>query len=157
MGDVSFRRALLGDARGIARNIFPTHDPKEVFENIELCLKDDDVALFVGELKGEMVGHVQIELMGSPRLHVARIYSFLVAERTRRKGIGTRMIGFVESWAHDEGIELLLLEVYPENNPGISFYTRHGFLRYGYLPSGSKFQNGQYSDEIMMYKWLGKG
>lgn len=157
MAEVSFRRATLQDAQGIARNIFPAFDPKEVFENLELCLKDEDVVIFVGEQKGDIIAHAQIELMGSPRLHVARIYSFIVLERARRRGIGRGMVARIEEWAHEEDIELLLLEVYPDNAQGIGFYTSLGFMRYGYLPSGSKFKDGRYSDEIMMYKWIGKG
>ena len=154
--NVSFRKAQISDADAIARNIFPGYDPQDVYENLELCLKDEDIFMLVGEVDGKIVSHAHLELMGAPREHVVRIYSFIVAENERRKGIGKRMMEFIENWARKNELELILLEVYPDNHAAISFYTNQGFVRYGYLPRGSKFRNGQYSDEILMYKWLKK-
>lgn len=157
--DITVRRAVESDAERIAKAIFPDHDPEDVLDNFRSCLKDDRVNIFVAEVsKGgnppELVGQVQVDLSGPPRTHVARIYSMVVASRWRRRGVGKRIMEFVEGWAKGEGVELILLEVYPDNVAALRFYEGFGFRRYGFLEKGSKFDEREYRDEVLLRKWL---
>lgn len=156
MERVEFRPARIDDAPRIASNIFPRMRPEDILDNLGRCLKEEHVHIILGVLEGDVVAHTQIDLMGSPRLHIARIYSFIVSEPFRGRGIGSMMMRHVEEWCRSQDIELLLLEVYPDNEEGLSFYRHHGFRRYGYLPRGSRFPDGTYKDEILMYKWIGE-
>jgi ribosomal protein S18 acetylase RimI-like enzyme len=157
--ELRVRRAVEADASRLAAAVFPNFDPDDVKDNFLCCLKDDRVNVFVAEAAAdgpaaEIVGQVQVDLAGPPRTHVMRIYSMVVAEPWRRQGIGRKMMEFVETWARGEGVELALLEVYPDNLPALDFYTGLGFERYGFLHRGSKFSDRDYRDEILLRKWL---
>ena len=173
--DVSVRRAVEADADRLARAIFPNHDPEDVKDNFLSCLKDDRVNIFVAETgeegraagasaskpvpsRGapppEIIGQVQVDLSGPPRTHVARIYSMVVAEWCRRRGVGKRMMEFIEKWCREQEVELILLEVYPDNVAALKFYEGSGFTRYGFLERGSKFDESEYRDEILLRKWM---
>jgi len=97
---------------------------------------------------------VQVDLSGPPRTHVARIYSMVVAEAMRRRGVGKRMMEFIEKWCREQDVELILLEVYPDNVAALKFYEGSGFTRYGFLERGSKFDESAYRDEILLRKWM---
>ena len=157
--EVSVRRAVEADADPIAVAIFPNHDPEDVKDNFRSCLKDDRVSIFVAESARsggavELIGQVQVDLSGPPRTHVARIYSMVVAENCRRRGVGKRMMEFIEKWCREQDVELILLEVYPDNVAALKFYEGSGFLRYGFLERGSKFDESAYRDEILLRKWM---
>ncbi len=62
---------------------------------------------------------------------------------------------FLESWAREHEVEMMLLEVYPDNSPAKEFYEGLGFKQYGLLERGSKFDAGEYKDEVLMYRWIG--
>jgi ribosomal-protein-alanine N-acetyltransferase len=58
----------------------------------------------------------------------------------RRKGVGTALLGEVESRLAAKHVEAVFLETATDNQPGIAFWTRHGYgkqgVREGYYPGG---------------------
>ena len=64
------------------------------------------------------------------------------------------MMEFIEKWCREQDVELILLEVYPDNVAALKFYEGSGFTRYGFLERGSKFDESAYRDEILLRKWM---
>ncbi len=90
---------------------------------------------FVGLDGGEVVGTLRLTESGTRTM----IYGFVIDERRRGTGLGTRMLGAVMARLRAEGIPEVGLEVNPENTPAVRLYERFGFktvttYRYMRLP-----------------------
>jgi len=95
----------------------------------------------VAEVDGEAVGDAQAVLAEpaatsaiQPQLDVGRKRVYLnwlaVQERCRSHGIGGRLLAAVESWARENGAELIVTDTNLRSNVGaVEFYERHGYQR----------------------------
>jgi ribosomal protein S18 acetylase RimI-like enzyme len=54
------------------------------------------------------------------------IQDFVVAAEHRNRGYGTALLDASKGWAGERGLEYLRLSVFPTNEGGIRFYSRHG-------------------------------
>ena len=68
-----------------------------------------------------------------------RIYSFGIASHIRQGGVGTKLLGFLETLARQANGSMLTLEVSDRNPAGIALYQKFGFKQYG-------FKFGYYQD-----------
>lgn len=69
------------------------------------------------------------------------------------KGIGSKLLEFLDEEGRKHGIRKICLRVLSTNITAISFYKKNGYLEQGVL-KGEFFLNGQYVDDILMYKEL---
>lgn len=69
------------------------------------------------------------------------------------KGIGSKLLQFLDEEGRKHGIRKICLRVLSTNITAISFYKKNGYLEQGVL-KGEFFLNGQYVDDILMYKEL---
>ncbi|OCA86263.1 GNAT family N-acetyltransferase [Bacillus sp. FJAT-27986] len=69
------------------------------------------------------------------------------------KSIGSKLLQFLDEEGKKRGIRKISLRVLSTNTPAISFYKRNGYIEQGVL-KGEFFLNGQYVDDILMYKEL---
>jgi GNAT superfamily N-acetyltransferase len=95
----------------------------------------------VAEVDGEAVGDAQAVLSEpattaaiQPQLDVGRRRVYLnwlaVQERCRSQGVGSRLLAAVESWARENGAELIVTDTNLRSNVGaVEFYERHGYER----------------------------
>jgi GNAT superfamily N-acetyltransferase len=95
----------------------------------------------VAEVDGEAVGDAQAVLREpaatsaiQPQLDVGRKRVYLnwlaVQERCRSHGIGGRLLAAVETWARENGAELIVTDTNLRSNVGaVEFYERHGYER----------------------------
>lgn len=60
------------------------------------------------------------------------IDNFIVDPAHRNKGVGERLIAFLEEVARREGCALVMLDAYVENFMAHKFYHRHGFHARGF-------------------------
>ncbi|MNY39328.1 Spermidine N(1)-acetyltransferase [compost metagenome] len=66
-------------------------------------------------------------------------------------GLGTALLEAAIDWARTASeLEILFLQVYAENEAGLSLYRKMGFVENGRIPNFFK-QNGRYHDEITMH------
>ena len=72
----------------------------------------------------------------------------------RDKGIGEFMIRQALKYAHQEGIKIVKLSVFANNNRAIHLYKKLGFKKVGLL-NGTLKDKGRYFDEIIMAKDIG--
>jgi [ribosomal protein S18]-alanine N-acetyltransferase len=57
----------------------------------------------------------------------AHLMLLAVAPQARRQGVGTAMLHWLQTVAHNAGISRFSLEVREDNAGGIAFYQRHGY------------------------------
>jgi ribosomal protein S18 acetylase RimI-like enzyme len=81
----------------------------------------------------------------------AEIFRLYVEPGQWRRGIGTRLLGALESHLQEEGEESVILYVHRENEIGLSFWRKVGFCRY---PEGDREDD---PCEACMRKELGTG
>jgi GNAT superfamily N-acetyltransferase len=72
----------------------------------------------------------------------AFIDELYIAEECRRRGIGRRAMEFVETVAHELGVNAMHLEVSPANAEALELYRRRGYVDHG---------------RYLMTKWLDRG
>lgn len=84
-------------------------------------------------------------------LSPAEIFRLYVEPGQWRRGIGSRLLGALESRLREEGEESVILYVHRENQIGLSFWRKHGFRRH---PEGDREDD---PCEACMRKELGTG
>jgi ribosomal protein S18 acetylase RimI-like enzyme len=133
---------------------FPMCDEREV---------DDAVAVWIQYAKsgmgitavydGKPCGIFNLYIQPFGKLKHTCLFSIIVEETFRGKGIGTTLIAEGEKLAKERyGIEILHLEVY-EGNPAFNLYKKMGFEEYGRHEHFIKEANS-YKAKICMQKVL---
>ena len=85
------------------------------------------------------------------RAHVGQLGMHLHPE-FRGRGLGSAMLDALIAWARRHPVlEMLLLDVYPDNEPAMSLYRRAGFVATAAVPGLIKFGAGDYRDVLPMY------
>lgn len=88
---------------------------------------------FVAEHEGQIVGSVDVSIRqaeDSPLLvprRYAKVGTLLVAERHRRRGIATALLGAAHRWALDQGVDQVELNAYEFNQGAIALYEKLGY------------------------------
>jgi ribosomal protein S18 acetylase RimI-like enzyme len=96
-------------------------------------LANDDVALFVAELGGRLVGLISAMIREAPDvpLFVPRRYAMIdnvvVRAGYRRAGIGRALMARVHEWAAEAGVDSVELHVWEFNEGAIEFYRELGY------------------------------
>lgn len=98
----------------------------------------EEPRVFAAEIEGRQVGWM--ELGYHKWNNRMRIWQFLVEEESRRKGIGSKLLGRALAVAREKSARMLVLETQSCNIPAIEFYLRHGFELVG-------FDSSAYSNE----------
>ena len=110
-------------------------------------IEHDGISLpLVAEADGELAGY-SVAYFVEDELQIANV---AVALSHRKRGIGSRIIGYLLAEAERRGdINLAFLEVRSDNYPAMSLYDKYGFVKIGkrknYYSHGSR-------DAIMMMK-----
>ncbi|RIX60469.1 GNAT family N-acetyltransferase [Paenibacillus nanensis] len=101
-----------------------------------------------------LCGYVSLKqpLKTPSNAHVVELV-IAVNDRFRGLGIGRRLLDFAYEWGKANGKKKLSLRVMSTNEPAVSFYTKCGFGVQGKLV-GEFFINGQYVDDILMYRMI---
>lgn len=114
-------------------------DPQPGHRGLAACTAD-----------GDMVGYLHLMVQQQPRrAHVAR-FGMTVRDDVQGRGVGTQlvraMVDLADDWLQVTRIEL---DVYPDNEPAIALYRRHGFEPEG-LGRKAVFRDGEYVDILRM-------
>jgi RimJ/RimL family protein N-acetyltransferase len=108
-----------------------------------------DAAVFVAEDDGRIVARLSLSRDPHPASrHVADL-GLMVAERSRRQGIGRMLLDQAAEWGRVSGIRKLELHVFPWNEAALALYESFGFEREGYR-KGHYARAGEYVDAILM-------
>ncbi len=101
---------------------------------------------------GEIVGISDVVMKDKTEKHLG-IFGITIAKNTRGQGIGTRLMEMIidEARRNLPQLEILVLDVFANNDLAKSMYKKFGFVEYGLLLNGIKLENG-YADDVLMYK-----
>ena len=99
-------------------------------------LDDPDLALFVAEVDGAVVGLVRVqaleraEVPDVPALasrRYAMVQELVVAQAHQRRGIARRLMTEAHGWARDRGLTQIELGVHEFNQQALRLYRRLGY------------------------------
>ena len=129
----------------IRDNLPPTLEREKDFINFLLESSGDlllavDNSDIVGMLQIERSSHYQDE----HRMHIG----LSVKKEYRGNGLGTRLLNKAKTWASDNSILSIELEVI-ETNPSISLYKKLGYKTAGRVSNGFKVKD-KYYDVLLM-------
>ncbi len=117
-----------------------------------ISLRENSVLLLV-EQDGFLIGN--IDLVGSQRdamSHVAML-GMGIHQNWRNIGVGGFLMEAALHWAKTSAIiEIICLDVYDDNLPAISLYTKFGFKSYGKIPGYFKKSSHRFALNRMMLK-----
>jgi len=123
-------RMLAEDELGSKRERFETPLPGPYYSAFEAIAADPNQELVVAELKGEVVGTLQLTYLpglsyqGSLR---AQVESVRVLHRLRGQGIGTQMMEWAIERARQRGCQLIQLASHKSRADAHRFYEKLGF------------------------------
>ncbi|MGE5832707.1 MAG: N-acetyltransferase family protein [Methanomicrobiales archaeon] len=131
---------------------YPTERvPYEFFRMVEEVMKGFPTVA-ARDRKGTLIGFAFLHPHNPmPTFaHTAEVTYFVKPECTG-KGIGSRMLAFLEEGGRKRGISCLLASISSLNEGSIRFHTRHGFVECGrFREIGRK--KGRYFDTVWMEK-----
>lgn len=167
---VMIRKAVLGDAEQLltlSRSVmeegrYMVTRPRElnltVHEErqwISDHINNPGFALFVADIDKKLVGFINFENGLRKSLEHRGSLGMLVEKNSRELGIGQLLMRVLLEWAHNNTmIEKVGLSVFANNHRAIQLYKKFGFEEEGYRKKEIKLENGQYIDDILMYKFV---
>ncbi len=102
-----------------------------IFED---CLRAGYLAWVAENRQGQLVGHALMSMVADE----AHVLNVCVHPQEQRGGLGRALMRQLMSTAQGAGVQRMLLEVRPSNQPAIALYDRLGFReigrRKGYYP-----------------------
>ncbi|WKA55451.1 GNAT family N-acetyltransferase [Planococcus shixiaomingii] len=127
-----------------------SYDVNEVKEKIKTSLEKNNL-FAVYERDGIVVGFLVFKRYTYNRLHHAGSMGMGIQEEYTNQGIGTQLIEYLIDWAkQQENLEKICLGVVSVNERAINVYKRLGFIEEGRQKNQIKYEDGTYSDDIVM-------
>lgn len=114
-------------------------------QNFERYLGSDEAVMLLGEVRGELVGNVGVEL----RRGVAE-FGMLVEASWRGRGVGSKLLQACIDWAREHGAHKVSLEVWPNNHAAIALYRKFGFEQEAVRRRHYRRRNGELWDALIM-------
>jgi RimJ/RimL family protein N-acetyltransferase len=159
---VTFRPTRVEDAAYLLRWLsdphilhwFPMFDAREIEDAVRIWIGYSRIESSITvEYNGEPVGMANLYIQPYKKLAHTCLFSIIIQENMRGKGIGKALIEYLEKYAKEKfKIEILHLEVY-EGNPAKRLYERAGFKEFGCQTRFIK-EDGKYIAKIFMQKRL---
>lgn len=101
---------------------------EKVKEKIEIIIRETKDKIFVFELNNEIVGYIhgsRHELLFADSL--INVLGFVVKERYRNQGIGSKLMDYLEHWAREEGYSGIKLLSHPSREQAHRLYHKRGY------------------------------
>lgn len=99
--------------------------------HVRARLEDEESRLCVAREDGDLLGYVAAEVQTPPPIFEQRrtchINELYVRPQARRRGVATRLLEAVETWAVDTGCARLDLTVDTDNEPARQLYAAAGY------------------------------
>ena len=111
--------------------------------------------VLVAEIPDEVIGCLSFENGQRRRIAHRGSFGISVREKWRGQGIGTAMLQTLIDWAEANPlIEKVGLSVFANNVDAIRLYKRLGFVEEGRQPREMKLGPGEYTDNVLMYRFV---
>ena len=106
-----------------------TYSAVNVKERIQYIIESSKDIIFVCEHFNEVIGYIHgspYELLFSDSL--INVLCFVVKEKYRNNGVGSKLIDRLECWAKDNGFSGIKLLTHPNRIHAHRLYERHGYI-----------------------------
>ncbi|MFO7992244.1 MAG: GNAT family N-acetyltransferase [Thermoplasmata archaeon] len=112
-------------------------DPLTPWKNyIKEGMESGRLVTFVADEGGKIIGFVNVMIRNRASFFTVQkmgvIMDTFVREDYRRKGVGSALVHAAERWIKNQGVEVAVLTVAPENTSGVKFWRKKGFKTYLY-------------------------
>lgn len=128
------RRAKSGDAADLAALCGELGYPAtavEIKARLSRLKSAANDALFVAECDGEVIGWLHISVNHLIEVSTrAEINAFIVSEKQRSNGAGTRLLDAAQTWARGKKCAHMSVRCNVVRDRAHAFYQRHGFEHY---------------------------
>lgn len=122
---------------------------KKVFKELE-----GNLYLWVAELKGEIVGSVQLNVCTKDNgRHRAELQKLMVLSTARNQGIAKQLLKTAEDYAKEAGLLLLVLDT-EEDSTAEFIYQHLGWQKAGIIPDYATTPDGRLHATVVYYKKL---
>lgn len=122
----------------------------ELAEFIQKCQDGSNMLMLVGDVEGEVAGHLTFKGGERPRVEHTGEFGITVAREYWGLGIGTRLIETLIDWARESVlIRKINLRVHENNHRAIKLYHRLGFTEEG-LISREYLIDGKFYGNVFM-------
>lgn len=112
--------------------------------------------LYVAEADGRVAAYLSFRnFYGRPAYHITAELGLYVHDDFRRRGLGSLLLQHGIEQARSLGIENMLAFVFAHNTPSIGFFQKHGFERWGLLPSVAEL-DGRCVDLAVLGRKVGR-
>ena len=114
---------------------------------------DTDIATPETDIATEFAGYLEVRRMPWVRVRHRAYLVIGILKRHGGKGVGTRLMQEVESWARKHGIRRLYLTLIAENKAAVALYRKMGYETEGRHPASMRLGD-RFVEELTMGKWL---
>ncbi|WP_404449244.1 GNAT family N-acetyltransferase [Sutcliffiella horikoshii] len=155
-------QALLKHAKkvyGEGRNLLTAPEEFKVTLEQEVQWLQDNMdkghLILVAEQDSTIVGMLNATKGSRKRVNHICMFGISIQDEFCNNGLGSKMIHRMLDWAkEDEDIEKVCLEVFAHNERAIHVYEKLGFKVEGRKERHVKFEDGTYSDELIMGQFV---
>ncbi len=125
--------------------------PEQEASMIAALKNEPDMAWFVAEYDGQVVGHCSISLVrkNARYRHRAQV-ALILLQKYWGLGIGGKMMQTCIAWCRKKGISQLELSVLDSNARALAMYRSFGFQMVGTIPKALQYCDGSFADEHLM-------
>lgn len=118
-------------------------------------LDSPDEMIINCSVDGKLAANCNISFYGKMKMRHRAIIGIAVFREYWGLGIGSAMIAELIAAARArEGVEILELEVYDENDRAIALYRKMGFEQVSVIPQAIRLRDGRYLGEVKMFRYL---
>lgn len=106
---------------------------EDIRSSLSHVLSQESAEIFVCYNEGQVVGYILVRVVTPPENSVQKVRKFLyinqidVKEGFRRQGVGTLLLDAAKKFAMQQGLELIILDVWKFNREAVSFFGSQGF------------------------------
>lgn len=130
-------------------------DPKEEKSSFEKDILSPTKLLLLATIDNHIIGLVDFRNHNIKRRAHSGTLDIFINQNVRGKGAGKLLLASLIKWAKGvQMLERLELTVFSDNIPAISLYKQLGFIEEGRKVRAIRYNNGKYSDELLMAKLL---
>lgn len=130
----------------------PTMEEEEAI--LKNYVERSNSLFLVAEFEGKIVGNINVDGNQRKIMRHTAVFGMGMHKSWQGCGLGTALLQNAIDWGRNNPeLELLYLQVYAENEAGLTLYRKVGFTEHGRMPKVFK-QNDRYHDEITMHLFL---
>lgn len=116
--------------------------------------KSAQLLLFVNS---KLSGITSVDMLDKIKKHIG-VFGISILKEYRGMGFGKLLMKYVldEAIKNLNGLRIITLEVFAENEKSVKMYKNFEFVEYGHLPEGNSYKD-KFVDDISMFKKIKNG